>query len=72
MSPVTRALACRLTLPPMTWPSKRPLMAMLAACRIGVQRIGELLAKYGRRTVREACEEAIARGVRRIRAEEAG
>jgi len=45
------------------------LMAMLAACRIGVQRIGELLAKYGRQTVREACDEAIVRGVRRIRAE---
>jgi N-methylhydantoinase B len=48
------------------------LMAMLAACRIGVKRIGELLAKYGRQTVREACDEAIARGVRRIRTEVAG
>jgi N-methylhydantoinase B len=45
------------------------LMAMLAACRIGVKRIAELLGKYGRDTVRGACDQAIAQGVRRIRAE---
>jgi len=45
------------------------LMAMLAACRIGARRISELLRKYGAATVRSACDEAIARGVRRIRAE---
>ncbi|MBI5506092.1 MAG: hydantoinase B/oxoprolinase family protein [Deltaproteobacteria bacterium] len=44
------------------------LMAMLAACRIGARRIHELLSKYGVVTVRAACDEAIARGVRRIRA----
>ncbi len=48
------------------------LMAMLAACRIGVKRIQGLLAKYGVPTVEEACNEAISRGVRRIRAEVAG
>ena len=45
------------------------LMAMLAACRVGVKRIGEILRKYGRGTVERACDEAIAQGVRRIRAE---
>jgi N-methylhydantoinase B len=48
------------------------LMAMLAACQIGVQRIAELLRKYGCDTIRAACDEAIAQGVRRIRAEVAG
>jgi len=45
------------------------LMAMLAACRTGTKRIAELLSKYGKATVRAACDEAIAHGVRRIRAE---
>ncbi len=45
------------------------LMAMLAACRTGAKRIAELLSKYGVPTVRGACDEAIAHGVRRIRAE---
>ncbi len=44
-------------------------MAMLAACRLGARRIGELLAKYGVPKVRASCDEAIARGVRRIHAE---
>jgi N-methylhydantoinase B len=48
------------------------LMAMLAACRIGVGRIAELIEKYGADTVRGACDRAIAQGVRRIRAEVAG
>jgi len=45
------------------------LMAMLAACRTGVKRIGELLLRYGAPSVRNACDQAIAYGVRRIRAE---
>jgi N-methylhydantoinase B len=45
------------------------LMAMLAASRVGVKRIAEILRKYGRETVERACDEAIAQGVRRIRAE---
>jgi N-methylhydantoinase B len=48
------------------------LMAMLAACRTGQKRIAELIQKYGDVVVRDACEEAIAQGVRRIRAEVAG
>jgi hypothetical protein len=31
MSPVTRALACSLTVPPLSLPLNRPLIAMLAA-----------------------------------------
>ena len=42
---------------------------MLAACRVGVKRIAEILGKVGRQTVERACDEAIAQGVRRIRAE---
>lgn len=45
------------------------LLAMLAACRVGVRRIAELVSKYGVGVIRTACDESIARGVRRIRAE---